>query len=121
VRLKQSTFDLAKSFAALLAIGVVAGSPSARGDAVAFLVNVTVRPGYNFSNGDAALTYGHGICDRVAQGRTYAGVIGDVKADFRTSDDYQASYLISQAVKELCPALIWQLRNSAAHYRPPGP
>jgi hypothetical protein len=27
--------------------------------------------------------------------------------------------LISQAVNELCPAQIWQLRNSAAHYRPP--
>ena len=31
-------------------------------------------------------------------------------------DDYQAAYLINQAVNELCPALIWQLRNSAAHY-----
>jgi hypothetical protein len=45
--------------------------------------------------------------------------MGDIKADFNTSDDYQASYLISQAVNELCPALIWRLRNSAAHYRPP--
>jgi hypothetical protein len=33
--------------------------------------------------------------------------------------DYQASYLITQAVNELCPALIWQLRNSATNYRPP--
>jgi hypothetical protein len=45
--------------------------------------------------------------------------MGDVKADFNTSDEYQASYLISQAVNDLCPALIWRLRNSAAHYRPP--
>jgi Protein of unknown function (DUF732) len=95
------------------------GSPSARGDVVAYLIGVTVRPGYNFPNADAALSYGHGICDKVSQGRTYAQVMGDVKADFNTSDDYQASYLISQAVNELCPALIWQLRNSAAHYRPP--
>jgi len=28
-------------------------------------------------------------------------------------DYYQASYLISQAVNELCPTLAWQLRNSA--------
>jgi len=82
---------------------------------VAYLVNVTVRPGYNFANADAALSYGHGICDKVSQGRTYAQVIGDIKADFNTADEYQASYLTSQAVNELCPALIWQLRKSAAH------
>jgi len=46
-------------------------------------------------------------------------VMGDVKADFNTSDEFQASYLISQAVNELCPELIWQLRNSAGRYRPP--
>jgi hypothetical protein len=44
--------------------------------------------------------------------------MADIKNDFNTTDDYQGSYLISQAVNELCPALIWQLRNSAAHYRP---
>jgi hypothetical protein len=93
-------------------------SPHARADAVAYLVNVTVRPGYNFASADQALSYGHGICDKVSQGRSYGQVMGDVKADFNTSDEYQASYLISQAVNELCPALIWQLRNSAAHYRP---
>ena len=42
-------------------------------------------------------------------------MIGDIKADFNTVDEYQASYLLSQATNELCPALIWQLRNSAAH------
>jgi len=51
----------------------------------------------------------------------YGQLIGDVKADFVTADDHQASYLITQSVGELCPALIWQLRNSAAYYRlPPG-
>jgi hypothetical protein len=94
-------------------------TPAVRADAVAYLVNVTVRPGYNFPNADAALDYGHGICDKVSAGRGYAQVMGDVKADFNTSDEYQASYLISQAVNERCPAQIWQLRNSAAHYRPP--
>jgi hypothetical protein len=105
--------------AGMLGVAALALAPCARADVVAYLVNVTVRPGYNFANADAALSYGHGICDKVSQGRTYAQVMGDVKADFNTSDEYQASYLISQAVNELCPALIWQLRNSAANYRPP--
>jgi hypothetical protein len=109
------------AYAGLFGVTTVAITPAVRADAVAYLVNVTVRPGYNFANADEALSYGHGICDKVSQGRTYAQVMGDVKADFATSDEYQASYLITQAVNELCPALIWQLRNSAAHYRPPQP
>ena len=107
------------ALAGLCGVVVLASAPRVRADVVAYLVNVTVRPGYNFANADAALSYGHGICDKVSAGRSYAQVMGDVKADFNTSDEYQASYLISQAVNELCPALIWQLRNSAANYRPP--
>lgn len=104
---------------ATVLIGAPPSSASpAHADAVAYLVNVTVRPGYNFANADAALSYGRGICDAVTGGRSYAAVMGDVKADFATSDEYQASYLITQAVGELCPELIWQLRNSAAGYRP---
>jgi hypothetical protein len=120
-RLSANHRTLAMSLAAVFGVAAVALAPSARADVVAYLVNVTVRPGYQFANADAALAYGYGICDKVSQGRGYAQVMGDVKADFNTSDEYQASYLISQAVNELCPALIWQLRNSAAHYRaPPG-
>jgi hypothetical protein len=120
-RLSANHRTLAMSLAAVFGVAAVALAPSARADVVAYLVNVTVRPGYQFANADAALAYGYGICDKVSQGRGYAQVMGDVKADFTTSDEYQASYLISQAVNELCPALIWQLRNSAAHYRaPPG-
>ncbi|WP_139807789.1 MULTISPECIES: DUF732 domain-containing protein [Mycobacterium] len=100
-------------------VAALAPAPYARADVTAYLVNVTVRPGYNFANADEALAYGNGVCDKVSQGRTYPQVMGDVKADFNTSDEYQASYLISQAVNELCPALIGQVRNSAAHYRPP--
>jgi Protein of unknown function (DUF732) len=113
--------SLAVSCAGIAMFGVAASAiaPGARADVVAYLVNVTVRPGYRFADADAALSYGYGICDKVSQGRTYAQVMGDVKADFSTSDEYQASYLIGQAVNELCPALIWQLRNSAAHYRAP--
>jgi hypothetical protein len=43
--------------------------------------------------------------------------MGDIKADFDNPDEFQASYLITQAVNERCPQLIWQLRNSGAHYR----
>ena len=96
--------------------GTLAAAPAAQADAVAYLVNVTVRPGYNFPGPDAALAYGNGICEQVRQGGTYSGIVGKVKSDFDTGDDYQAAYLINQAVNELCPALIWQLRNSAAHY-----
>jgi hypothetical protein len=105
--------------AAVAAAAALAPAPSAHADVVAYLVNVHVRPGYNFPDADAALGYGYSICDKVAGGRPYAQVMDEVKADFATSDEYQASYLISQAVNELCPAQIWQLRNSAAHYRPP--
>jgi Protein of unknown function (DUF732) len=107
----------------LAAAGVVVApaAPHARADAVAYLLNVTVRPGYNFANADHALAYGNGVCDKVEQGRPYAQIVGDIWSDFNTNDEYQASYLITQAVNELCPAQIWQLRTSAAHYRPAGP
>jgi uncharacterized protein DUF732 len=119
--LRKSPAGVFLASAALLAAATVALTPCARADNVAYLVNVFVRPGYNFPNADAALSYGYGICDRVASGRAFAQVMADVRVDFNTSDDYQASYLISQAVNELCPAQIWQLRNSAAHYQsPPG-
>lgn len=90
---------------------------AAHADAVAYLVNVTVRPGYNFATADAALAYGHTVCDKIAGGRCYPQIMGDVKSDFSTSDEFQASYLITQAINELCPAQIWALRNLAAGYR----
>ncbi len=99
------------------AAGVVA-PPAAHADAVAYLVNVTVRPGYDFPNADAALAYGNGLCDRLAHGGRYPDLMAQVKADFHTTDEFQASYLISQAANELCPAMISQLRDTAAGYRP---
>ena len=100
-----------------VAVGALtATAPAASADAVAYLINVTVRPGYNFANADQALSYGRGICDKIAQGRPFAQLAADIKSDFATSDGYQASYLISQAANELCPAQIWQLRKSAAGY-----
>ena len=60
--------------------------------------------------------YGQTICDRVSAKMGYAELVNQVKADFRTTDYYQGAYLINQAVNELCPAQIWQLRQSAAGY-----
>jgi hypothetical protein len=51
--------------AALLSAAALTGAPSAHADQVADLVNVTVRPGYNFASPDAALGYGYSVCDRV--------------------------------------------------------
>ena len=111
-----------KSLVAALLMGLfsaVALAPSANADVVAYLVNVHVRPGYNFPNADAAIGYGNTICDRVAAKMSYAQLVDQVKADFNTADYYQGAYLINQAVNELCPAQIWQLRQSAAGYTLP--
>ena len=106
-----------KSVAAALAtVAAVALAPPAGADSVAYLVNVHVRPGYNFPNAEAAIGYGNTICDRVAAKMGYAQLVDQVKADFHTTDYYQGAYLINQAVNELCPAQIWQLRQSAGGY-----
>lgn len=89
-------------------------APVADADAVPYLVNVTVRPGYNFPNADSALRYGHGICDMIRQGVPFGTLVSDIKRDCRTVDHYQGTYLIAQSAQELCPAQIWQVRNSAA-------
>jgi len=85
---------------------------------VEYVYDVMVRRHYNFPNNDA-IGYGYGICDKVTQGESYAQVMGDVKSDVTPNDEFAANYLVSYAVNLLCPAQIWQLRNSAAHYQPP--
>jgi hypothetical protein len=85
---------------------------------VEYMYDVAVRRHYNFPNNDA-IGYGHGICDKVRRGDSYGKVMGDVKSDVTPSDEFAANYLVSYAVNLLCPDLIWQLRNSAAGYRPP--
>jgi hypothetical protein len=67
----------------------------------------------------APVAYRQGICDKVSGGGTYGLIEADKKSDFTTSDEYQASHLIDEAVNELCPAQILQLRNLAAYYQPP--
>jgi hypothetical protein len=97
------------------------GSPLARADEVAYLVNVTVRPGYAFPGPEAALAYGHGVCDKIDRSEPYGQLIIEIDADFGTSNAYQAAYLVNQAANELCPASIWRLRQSAAGYRSTNP
>ena len=84
---------------------------------VDYLYNVTYRRHYTFPNNDA-IGYGHGICDKVSGGETFAQVMGNVKTDVTPNDEYSANYLVSYAVSQFCPDEIWQLRNSAAGYRP---
>ncbi len=104
----------------LAALGALTTADPAHADNIGYLINVTVRPGYNFPNADAALAYGHGVCDQINSGVRYGQLVNTIKSDFSTTDEFQASYLISQSAQELCPpAAIWQLRQSAAGYVPP--
>ncbi|MCV7101239.1 DUF732 domain-containing protein [Mycobacterium palustre] len=85
---------------------------------VEYMYNVAVRRHYNFPNNDA-LGYGYGVCEKVTRGEGYAQVMGEVKSDVTPNDEASANYIVSYAVNLLCPAQIWQLRNSAANYQPP--
>ena len=85
---------------------------------VEYTYNVMVRRHYDFPNNDA-IGYGHGICDKVLSGEGYPQIMAEVKSDVLPNDEFAANYLVSYAVGILCPAQIWQLRNSAAGYRPP--
>jgi hypothetical protein len=88
---------------------------------VEYVYDVMVRRHYNFANPSDAVGYGHAICDKVGRGESYAQVMGEVKNDVLPNDEFAANYLVSNSVNILCPELIWQLRNSAAHYQPPSP
>lgn len=85
---------------------------------VSYTYNVEVRRHYNFPNNDA-IGYGYGICGSVGQGTSYAQLVNQIRSDVTPNDEFSANYLISYAVDILCPEQIWQLRNSAAGYRPP--
>jgi hypothetical protein len=104
--------------------GLMVAAPSAWGGLAppeqVFLYDVMFRrPDMHWANADAALAYGYGICDKIRAAHPYAQIAGDFKADFQTPDEYLASYVISDAAQQLCPELIWQLRNSAEGYTPP--
>jgi hypothetical protein len=106
--------------AGLLSLGLALPTATAQADVGVYLLNVTVRPVYHFGGAQNALDYGYGICDKIRSGEGYPQLVSDLKTDFDTRDEFTASYLLSQASQELCPELIWQLRNSAAGYLPTG-
>ena len=114
--------SLAALIVASVAVGGAAGTaPQAHAKPapeVEYMYNVAVRRHYNFPNNDA-IGYGYGICGKVGAGESYAQVMGDVKNDVTPNDEFAANFLVSYAVDILCPAQIWQLRNSAQGYRPP--
>jgi hypothetical protein len=108
---------------AATALGLLAQAPvpsahAAPAPEVEYTYDVVVRRHYDFPNNDA-VGYGYGICDKVRTGEAYPQVMGDVKADVSPNDEFAANYLVSNAVGILCPAQLWQLRNSAAGYQPP--
>jgi hypothetical protein len=105
------------------ALGMIAQTSAplahaAPGPEVEYTYDVMVRRHYDFPNNDA-IGYGYGICDKVSSGESYPQVMGDVKGDVVPNDEFAANYLVSYAVGILCPAQIWQLRNSSANYQPP--
>ena len=104
----------------LFAAGAAAGwmVPSVQADPVTYVNSVNVRGGFNFPSGDAAIAYGRGVCDKIAAGRSYGQIIGDIKVDVAGGDEGQANYLVGQVINELCPELIGPLRSSAGNYRP---
>lgn len=85
---------------------------------VEYTYDVVVRRHYAFPNNDA-IGYGYRICDKVLAGERYPQLMGEVKNEVTPSDEFAANYLVSNAVGILCPAQIWQLRQSAAGYVPP--
>jgi Protein of unknown function (DUF732) len=108
---------------AAVAIGAMARAPAPVAHAVPapeveYTYDVAFRRHYAFPGNDA-IGYGYGICDKVRNGEGYPDVLAEVKADVTPNDEAAANYLVSNAVGILCPAQIWELRNSAAAYQPP--
>jgi hypothetical protein len=91
--------------------------PPAQADTTGYLVNVTALPGNGFASAGAALDYGYGLCDKIRSGEGYSQLAAGIRTDLDLEDGYKASYLVSQATQELCPELIWQVRQSAGAYR----
>ena len=67
--------------AVTLGVAAAAVTPEARGNSVAYPVNVTVRLKYAFPDPDAALSYGNGICDEFNHEGTYALIMRDIETD----------------------------------------
>ncbi len=101
----------------VMSVGGLVGAQTASADDVGYLVNIFQMRDIRFPDPGAAVAYGQTICMRVAGNMSYAELINQVKNEVQL-DDFLAAYLINQAAEELCPAQIWQLRQSAAGYKP---
>ncbi|KMO69517.1 DUF732 domain-containing protein [Mycolicibacterium obuense] len=108
---------LAAFLAAVTAISAAPVASAVPAPEVEYTYNVIVRRHFDFPNNDA-LGYGWGLCDKVGKGVPYAQLMADTKRDVFPNDEQAANYVVSYAIGILCPAQIWQLRNSAAGYRP---
>lgn len=120
VTMRVNAFLVLMIGATSVGAGAVLSAPSARAvpaPEVEYTYNVTVRRHFTFPNNDG-LGFGWRICDQVRNGASYRQVMSDAKRDVVPNDEASANYLVSYAVGILCPAQIWQLRNSAAHYQP---
>jgi hypothetical protein len=107
--------------AVAVAFGGLVQLPSAHavpGPEVEYTYDVIVRRHFDFP-GNEAIGYGYGICDKVTRGERYGDVMSEVKRDVFPNEEQSANCVVSSAVGILCPGQIWQLRNSAAGYRPP--
>lgn len=120
-RLRMLAISTAAVITGTAATALVPLASAAPAPEVEYVYDVMVRRHYNFPSPAEAVNYGRGICDKVSRGDSYAQVMTDMKSEVVPSDEFAANYLISYAVNLLCPDLIWQLRNSATHYRPPAP
>lgn len=118
---RQRSFIMLAVLPIALGVAPQTSAPLARAvpaPEVEYTYNVMVRRHYDFPNNDA-IGYGYRICDKVSGGEGYPQVMADVKGEVMPNDEFAANYLVSNAVGILCPAQIWQLRNSAANYQAP--
>jgi hypothetical protein len=116
-------WSVAAGIAVVAALGGVAQTLAPPASAVPapeveYTYDVVVRRHFDFPDNDA-LGYGFALCDKITRGQNYGDVMRDVRADVFPNDEQAANYVVSYAVGILCPAQIWQLRNSAAGYQPP--
>lgn len=117
-RMNGRRFTVAATVLLSPLVGVYIAPPAVAVPApeVEYVYNVMVRRHFDFPNNDA-LGYGWGVCDKVTRGAKYADVLADTKRDVFPNDEQAANFVVSNAVGILCPAQIWQLRNSAAGYQ----
>ena len=85
-----TTARLLVTAAAVACTAAIGFAQPVHADSLGYLVNVTMRPGYNFPNADAALSYGYGLCEQIGSGVRYGQLVNSIKSDFATDDEVTA-------------------------------